>query len=106
MILLNAFSLNMVKVEECSIKMKEISLLSAKEILMSESVKSYVGHSDTCGILSSLLGVEVVFNRSTFYFDGDNSDAIVAQYNGPRLPEGSTELPEGASFKFFMIKVR
>ena len=105
MILLNAFSLNMVKVEECSIKMKEISLLSAKEIL-SESVKSYVGHSDTCGILSSLLGVEVVFNRSTFYFDSDNSDAIVAQYNGPRLPEGSTELPEGASFKFFMIKVR
>lgn len=105
MILLNAFSLNMVKVKECSIKMREISLLSAKEIL-SESVKSYVGHSDTCGILSSLLGVEVVFNRSTFYFDSDNSDAIVAQYNGPRLPEGSTELPEGASFKFFMIKVR
>jgi hypothetical protein len=32
-------------------------------------------------------------------------EAVVAQYVGPRLPEGATALPEGANFSWFLVRV-
>jgi len=31
--------------------------------------------------------------------------AVVAQYIGPRLPEGATSLPEGSKVEFFLLKL-
>lgn len=31
--------------------------------------------------------------------------ALVAQYTGPRLPEGTTSLPEGAKLEWWLIEV-
>jgi hypothetical protein len=28
---------------------------------------------------------------------------LVAQYRGPRLPEGATELPEGATIEWYVV---
>jgi len=57
---------------------------------------SIVGHADT----ARLLGVEC--NRQSVLLNrGD--ELIVAQYIGPRLPEGATELPEGARIAWVRV---
>ena len=69
-----------------------------------ESAVSIVGHADTAKLLTSLLHREVSVNRmSTSLVDGDV--LWVAQYNGPRLPEGATSLPEGAKIRWLRVTV-
>ena len=66
--------------------------------------ESVVGHADMAGILTKMLGKEVKMNRvSVNLKHGDQ--LIWAQYNGPRLPEGATSLPEGAEIVFLAIAV-
>jgi hypothetical protein len=59
---------------------------------------SVVGHATTAAILG------VAFNRATIALQPGDI-LVVAQYNGARLPEGATVLPEGASFRWFKIEV-
>lgn len=54
------------------------------------SAINFVGHQST----ADLLGMEA--NRVTLQA-GAGAILIVAQYDGPRLNEGATELPEGAT---------
>lgn len=59
---------------------------------------SAIGHQDTANVLG------VPMNRiSVTLKKGDT--AFVAQLQGGRLPEGSTTLPEGFSFKFIKVEV-
>lgn len=101
---LNAFSLNMVG-EEGRITFRRVSPERARALL--ESVpewKSAIGHAETAAIVSGLLGLEVPMNRATVQLlPGD--EALVAQYRGPRLPEGATRLPEGAEIAFYYVFV-
>ena len=94
----NAFSLNMLKEEGT------ISILR-KHITPGEvpsDALSIVGHADIASILTSMLGREVAMNRvSQRLNDGD--ELFVAQYIGPRLPEGATTLPEGARIEFYKL---
>ena len=63
---------------------------------------SYMGHADIARIVSAQLGVEIAVNRVNVSLKpGDN--AIVAQYMGPRLQEGATELPDGARIEYFLV---
>jgi hypothetical protein len=84
--LCNAFSLQMLPEFPATVKFEEVESLP-------EGLESAVGHADTAAVL----GVEVrrvhvtLKAGETFY---------VAQLVGGRLPEGSTELPEGFSFRF------
>lgn len=57
---------------------------------------SFVGHADTANIL----GVEC--HRGDLKIT-ENDVLYVAQYMGPRLPEGATELPEGAVIEFYRV---
>lgn len=59
---------------------------------------SAVGHQDTANVL----GVEM--NRTNVTLKKGDV-AFVAQLQGGRLPEGSTTLPEGFSFKFIKVEV-
>lgn len=53
------------------------------------------GHDKSIPLLKNNYGVEIKFNRiSVNAKRGDT--IIVLQYRGERLPEGATELPEGA----------
>lgn len=88
--LLNAFSLQMIS-GNCTIKVTEVDSLP-------NGLTSAIGHQDTANVL----GVEM--NRVNVKLNvGDT--AYVAQLQGGRLPEGSTTLPQGFSFKFYKVSV-
>ncbi len=99
MYLLNALSLMMVP-PPCTIKVQEVSREYARE----QDFVSALGHADTAVLISALLGREVLANRVQVRLAiGDC--AMVAQYTGPRLPEGATSLPEGAEIKWLLVTV-
>ena len=101
MYLLNAFSLNMLD-GNADIIVREVSLKMAA-ILVAECT-SAVGHADTAAVFSSVLGVPVPCNRATVTLQ-DGDVALVGQYSGPRLPEGCSTLPEGATIKWVVVQV-
>lgn len=88
--LLNAFSLQMVDLP-CEVKFTEVDSLP-------EGLTSAIGHADTANVL----GVKP--NRVNVHLQRGDT-AYVAQLQGGRLPEGSTTLPEGFSFKFVKVSV-
>ena len=103
MFLLNAFSLNMLVGGDADITVREVSQNTAA--ILAANCTSAVGHADTAAVFSSVLGVPVACNRATVTMkDGDV--ALVGQYSGPRLPEGATSLPEGATIKWMVVAVK
>jgi hypothetical protein len=88
--LLNAFSLQMVDVP-CSVRFEEVDELPS-------GLTSAIGHTDT----AKVLGVEP--NRINVHLSKGDT-AYVAQLQGGRLPEGTTTLPEGFSFKYIKVVV-
>lgn len=116
--LLNAFSLQMLEEFPISVSFKEIpacgelgmgaclsspSMDSCSECTAKsrfwkidfQFLKSCIGHADTAAVLGvSMNRVNVKLKKGEQF--------VVAQLQGGRLPEGSTTLPEGFSFKFFL----
>lgn len=103
MYLLNAFSLNMLDSFPASVEVSEISLSDAKALL-ADGFTSAVGHADTAAVLSSQLGVDVPFNRISLNLSSGNQ-AVIGQYIGPRLKEGESTLPEGATIKWLKLEI-
>lgn len=102
--LANAFSLQMLPLGGFfNIMTKRISVAEAKEVLGSGSVESYIGHADTARILSGILGMEIPARRERMTVESGEV-FLVAQYEGSRLPEGATTLPEGAKITFWMME--
>jgi hypothetical protein len=80
--------------------------LSASDVrhMLGDDWESCVGHDDTALLLTALLGVDVQKRRvSTELRPGDV--LYVAQYNGPRLPDGATSLPKGAKIRWIEARV-
>ena len=101
MYILNAFSLNMI-VGNADVVVREVSQKVAA--ILADACVSAVGHADTAAVFSSVLGVEIPCNRVTVALkEGDV--ALVGQYSGPRLVEGATSLPEGATIKWLVVRV-
>ncbi len=103
MILLNAFSANMMAEFPCSVRLTEISEASAR-LELSGEVQSAVGHADTAAVFSAVLGISVPCRRETVTLR-PGQRAIIGQYSGPRLPEGATTLPDGATIKWLLAEV-
>jgi hypothetical protein len=98
----NAFSLNML------LETGTFSLLRVKPVAPSDiprDVMSCIGHADTATVVSKILGFEVPVNRVNLQL-GVEDTLYVAQYRGPRLPEGATELPEGATLEFLQVTIK
>lgn len=95
----NAFSLNMVA-PTATIK---VSPLTAEEVAVLP-LESAIGHADTARVVSGLLGIDLAPNRVSISLR-PGEKMIVAQYIGPRLPEGATQLPSGARIEFRLVKV-
>ena len=89
--LLNAFSLQMIKEFPATVQFVEVADIP-------KDLESCVGHKDTAQVLG------VKFNRVSVSLEKDEI-FYIAQLQGGRLPEGTTELPEGFSFKFLKGKV-
>jgi len=96
--LTNAFSIQMLS-GPATVRFDEID---ATEV--PADVVSAIGHADTAAVLTNMLGFPVPMNRINVTID-ENTELYVAQLIGGRLPEGSTTLPEGFSFKFYRVTV-
>lgn len=88
--LLNAFSLQMIDLPS-KVSFEEVESLP-------EGLTSAIGHQDTANVLG------VPMNRVNVHL-AKGDIAYVAQLQGGRLPEGSTKLPDGFSFKFIKVTV-
>jgi hypothetical protein len=103
MLVLNAFSLNMIAsaLDEIRVSFTVVTPEFAAAKLRRTGVESAVGHADTAGLFSSLLGIEVPCERRSVILSG-GEQFLVGQYRGPRLPEGTTVLPEGAEVVWYL----
>jgi len=101
-ILVNAFSVNMLAREGHDLAFRPCGAENVRNLHRNHGLVSAVGHADTAAVLSNMLGFDVACNRANVTLDRDHS-LVVAQYRGPRLPEGATELPEGATIEFWQV---
>lgn len=99
---LNAFSLSMVS-PPCSIAVTAVD--DPRAVVAGVAVESFVGHADTARIFSNVLGVPVECRRESIRLERGEK-ALVGQYVGPRLPEGATELPEGAKIVWMLVEAK
>lgn len=97
---LNAFSLNMLQ-GSSTIDFQRIDKEVVKFLLNGAKIHSHIGHQDTAALVSTDLGVDIPMVRDTYTFEGC---ALVAQYTGPRLAEGTTTLPEGAEINYWLVQ--
>lgn len=102
--LLNAFSFNMLAAFPASVHVEEISLDEVRRVLAS-GFESAVGHADTAAVFGDVLGMTVPANRVTVTLGSGDCD-VVGQYRGPRLPEGATTLPAGATIQWLRVSVK
>jgi len=98
----NAFSFNMFENVPEVLVQKELNVQEASDLLRNEAFESVVGHADTAVILTNMLKTEIRFNRVSNNFSYEDR-ILVAQYTGPRLPEGAVSLPEGSKIKFILV---
>ena len=94
----NAFSLSMLPGGG------NIQVMNLEEPPVSHCI-SVVGHADTAALFSYLLGREIEVNRTSITLK--RGDVLyVGQYSGPRLPEGASTLPEGATITWKKVVVK
>jgi hypothetical protein len=104
----NAFSLSMIPQCEGILEFSEIETETLQTTIAHIEAKGFgtliscVGHADTAKIFSIILGREVLVHRESISLGGDDL-LLVGQYIGPRLPEGTTELPEGAIIRWLLV---
>jgi hypothetical protein len=80
----------------CPISLGEAQAIARRQF------ESAVGHADTAAVFAAVLGTAVAASRITVrLLPGDV--ALVGQYVGPRLPEGATALPEGATIEWWLV---
>lgn len=105
MLLLNAFSFNMVSVDVGNIRFDELSVGQAITLCHELSITSGVGHADTAAVFGQQLGIDVPMARISVSLEYGDC-ALVGQYSGPRLPEGATALPDGAAIRWLFVRVQ
>ena len=101
--IINAISGNMLELSGSGdLCWRGLTLDQVKKLLTVEEWTSALGHDDIAALLTEMTGHELKKNRiSNKLLVGDK--AILAQYSGPRLPEGATKLPEGAEIIFALV---
>lgn len=89
---------------EGAVQFSELSTEEAAEAIQVLGAVSAVGHADTAGLFSNLLDMPIEFQRLSVPAFGEGTKNLIAGlYTGPRLPEGSTTLPEGASIRWVLV---
>lgn len=101
-VITNAFSINMLSMDS-DLKFSRLKETEARWIAENFQHSSAVGHADTAAVLSTVLGVDVPMNRTTLQMEHGVA-LLVGQYKGPRLPEGATALPEGATIEWWLVR--
>jgi hypothetical protein len=108
--LTNAFSLNMVVDDHISCEFTKVQPETAAEIIDGVVGTGYfinaIGHPDTDAVvrhqLSQWLGDVIPAGQRANVYAQNEFKHVIAQYRGPRLPEGTTSLPEGATIEYWV----
>jgi hypothetical protein len=98
----NAFGLGMLADASVHLVCKALRPTEARREAVDR--ESIVGHADTAALFTSLLGRPVAENRASVTLDRGDT-ILVGQYKGPRLPEGTTALPEGAKIEWILVEL-
>lgn len=98
----NAFSLNMVAESSGSLSWKRVPLAEAQAA--ADGRESIVGHPDTAQVFATQLNRDVPCNRVNVSLKPGDT-LLVGQYRGPRLPEGATALPAGATIEWLLVEI-
>lgn len=108
----SAFSINMLREEAIPavLDVKPVEQWEAAEVARAipqsdGAIKNIIGHPDTAAVVGQMLGVGPLSANRESVLAGWGDMFIVAQYRGPRLPEGATTLPDGATIKFYKVFV-
>ena len=101
-VLINAFSFNMLAQLTATVTSREIEVDEAKRL--APEFESGVGHTDTAALFSKVLGMEVPHARKTVSLKAGD-ELLIGQYRGPRLPEGVSTLPVGASIEWAHVTI-
>lgn len=102
--IVNAFSLNMLKTPDgATVEVIPVSEKRAAELAV--GVPSAVGLPQAAALLGNQLGREVPVNRQTIALSAGEA-VLVGQYQGPRLAEGQTTLPDGAKVDWMLVRVK
>jgi hypothetical protein len=109
--LTNSFSINMLK-EDTTLRFGRVSAVGAQASLIhtADIVKSCIGHADTDALVREELNRDYgdgspflpEGRRETVEFNKGDT-LVVAQYTGPRLPEGAMQLPSGAKIEYWIV---
>lgn len=102
---LNAFSFNMVDFAQGSVNVTATEVTSEQAAEMAQTAKSAVGHPDTARVFSAVLGQDVPANRASVSLTAGDT-VLVGQYRGPRLQEGATSLPGGATIQWLRVEMK
>ena len=110
-LLTNAFSINMLKGWQI-LYFQQFEHAQVRTLFRNNEVNidNAIGHVDTDRVVRAQLaqlGVKdvPVGERKTVKLSNYVA-AVVAQYSGPRLEVGATELPEGAEITFWLVTRR
>ena len=101
--LTNALSLNMLTGSQGTVSYELVTRDTAVRWADTDHT-SAVGHADTAAVIADHLGRSVPANRVTLAL-APGDELLVAQYRGPRLPEGVTSLPAGASIDYYVCRI-
>lgn len=111
--LTNSFSINMLPTARRNrVLFRQITAEEANDLYKDHSQAkdqfsiNAIGHADTDSIVRGLLpAVTEAGKRLSVKIENWYDTVLVAQYTGPRLPEGATTLPEGAKIEFFAVSL-
>lgn len=102
--LANSFSLNMIKGRGL-FQSEPITLEAARRLLGDKEIINAIGHPETDAVVRETLGEFLPAGQRISLVLQPGDELIVAQYRGPRLPEGATELPLGAIIEFILVYI-
>lgn len=66
--------------------------------------QSVIGHADMAALFSRILHRTLAVHRISLALSSDD-ELLVGQYSGPRLPEGTTELPAWATITWLAVAI-
>lgn len=97
----NAFSINMLQ------NPATLSFVRANDpcalLRTADVVQNAIGHPDTDRVVRNSLEFHLPVGERANVTFGEGDMLLVAQYKGPRLPEGATELPANATIEWWSV---
>lgn len=101
----NAFSINMLERANQRVHLVPVSVEEARAHLQwPEGFTCAIGHADTAHVVGSDLDLELAACRMDVQLRRGDI-LVIAQYRGPRLPEGATVLPADAVIEYWAVDV-